>query len=100
MQVNVTAAGGQPPADSVSEAASISADGRYVEFESDASNLVPGGPAKGFYVKDMQTGAVELASRATGPDGAALPPSRSRRDLGRRASRRVHGDRRAACGQR
>ena len=71
VQVNVTAAGGQPLADSVSEAASISADGRYVEFESDASNLVPGGPADGFYVKDMQTGAVELASRATGPDGAA-----------------------------
>ena len=70
-QVNVTAAGGQPLAGSFSDAASISADGRYVEFESDASNLVPGGPADGFYVKDMQTGAVELASRATGPAGAA-----------------------------
>ena len=42
-QVNVTAAGGQPLAGSVSEAASISADGRYVEFESESSNLVPGG---------------------------------------------------------
>ncbi|MGZ4249749.1 MAG: TolB family protein, partial [Solirubrobacteraceae bacterium] len=71
VQVNVTAAGGQPLVESVSEAASISADGRYVEFESDASNLVPGGPADGFYVKDMQTGAVELASRGTGPTGAA-----------------------------
>ena len=58
-------------AGSVSNAASISADGRYVEFESQSSNLVPGGPADGFYVKDMQTGAVELASRGTGPAGAA-----------------------------
>ena len=71
VQVNVTATGGQPLAGSLSDAASVSADGRYVEFESDASNLVPGGPADGFYVKDMQTGAVELASRATGPAGAA-----------------------------
>jgi Tol biopolymer transport system component len=71
-QVNVTTAGGQPLAGSVSAAASISANGRYVEFESESSNLVPGGPADGFYVKDMQTGAVELASRATGPAGAAV----------------------------
>jgi hypothetical protein len=70
-QANVTASGGQPLINSFSGAASISADGRYVEFESESSNLVPGGPADGFYVKDMQTGAVELASRATGPDGAA-----------------------------
>ena len=70
-QVNVTAAGGQPSAGSFSHAASVSADGRYVEFESDAGDLVPGAPADGFYVKDMQTGAVELASRATGADGAA-----------------------------
>ncbi len=70
-QVNLTATGGQPLADSFSEAASISADGRHVEFESDASNFVPGVSGDGFYVKDMQTGAVELASRATGPDGAA-----------------------------
>lgn len=70
-QVNVTAAGGQPLAGSVSEAASVSADGRYVEFDSESSNLVPGGPPEGFYVKDMQTGAVELASRATGSAGAA-----------------------------
>ena len=70
-QVNLTAAGGQPLPGSVSEAASVSADGRYVEFESEASDLVPGGPDTGFYVKDMQTGVVELASRATGPAGAA-----------------------------
>ncbi|HUO75249.1 MAG TPA: hypothetical protein VMU39_31105 [Solirubrobacteraceae bacterium] len=71
-QVNVAAAGGQPVAGSFSADASISADGRYVEFQSDASNLVPGiAPARGVYVKDMQTGAVTLASRATGADGAA-----------------------------
>jgi len=73
VQVNVTAAGGQPAAASISNAASVSADGRYVEFESQFSNLVPGGPPDGFYVKDMQTGAVELASRGTGAAGA--PPA-------------------------
>lgn len=43
---------------------SVSADGRFVAFESDASNLV-GGDTNGFidiFVKDMQTGSVARAS--------------------------------------
>ena len=50
----------------------ISADGRYVAFQSAAQNLGAAGPAgavEGF-VKDLQTGAVELVSRADGFPGA------------------------------
>lgn len=50
----------------------ISADGRYVAFQSAAQNLGAAGPAgavEGF-VKDLQTGAVELVSRADGVTGA------------------------------
>lgn len=46
--------------------ASISADGRFVSFRSDSTNLT-GAPAgvECLYVKDLQTGAIELASRTT-----------------------------------
>jgi Tol biopolymer transport system component len=56
------------------ETPSISADGRYVAFESDATNLgekvppVPPGVYEA-YVKDLHTGAVKLVSRANGVDG-------------------------------
>jgi Tol biopolymer transport system component len=70
VQVNTTADGAQPNLTSTSNAASISADGRFVEFSSNATNLVGGAPAFGIYVKDLQTGAIELASRATGANGA------------------------------
>lgn len=73
-QVNVSAHGGQPSVTSVSNQASISADGRFVEFFSNASNLITGAPSDGYYVKDMTTGAIQLASRATGAAGA---PARS-----------------------
>jgi Tol biopolymer transport system component len=51
---------------------SISADGRYIAFVSRASNLVPEGKSGliEIFVKDMQTGAVTLVSRADGPAGA------------------------------
>jgi Tol biopolymer transport system component len=44
--------------------ASISADGRFVSFRSDSTNLA-GAPAgvECLYVKDLQTGAIELISR-------------------------------------
>lgn len=56
--------------------ASISASGRLVSFRSDSTNLL-GGPAgaEHIYVKDLQTGAVELASRAQGggfPSGSVV----------------------------
>ena len=45
--------------------ASVSGDGRYVAFESNAGNLVPGQPALGhnlIYVKDSQTGNIECVT--------------------------------------
>jgi Tol biopolymer transport system component len=51
---------------------SISADGRYVAFASRAGNLVPGVKTgkREIYVKDVKTGKVTLASRASGAKGA------------------------------
>ena len=50
-----------------SESASISADGRYVAFQSSASNLVPGDTngTSDVLVHDRQTGITELVSLAT-----------------------------------
>ena len=54
-----------------SSAAALSADGRFAAFTSDASGLgLPLGPREGAFVRDRVTGAVTLASRADGPDGA------------------------------
>jgi hypothetical protein len=51
---------------------SISDDGRYVAFESFATNLVPGvsDSSGDIYVRDLRTGDVKLVSRATGATGA------------------------------
>ncbi|MFZ2052169.1 MAG: choice-of-anchor D domain-containing protein [Solirubrobacteraceae bacterium] len=56
---------------SAGEAPSISADGRYVAFISDAQNLGEHGPAgvQEAYVKDLHTGEVKLVSRASGTGG-------------------------------
>ena len=53
------------------ETPSISSDGRYVAFSSDALNLGEHGPAgvEEAYVKDLHTGEVKLVSRASGLDG-------------------------------
>jgi hypothetical protein len=56
---------------------SISADGRYVAFESAATNLVPGDTngVRDIFVKDMETGEVRLASTAaegSQGDGSSL----------------------------
>jgi Tol biopolymer transport system component len=53
----------------------ISADGRYVVFESDASNLVPGDTNNGtdIFLRDMQAGTTELIS--VDSTGAQLPTS-------------------------
>jgi hypothetical protein len=65
------AAGTQGNADSYDPR--ISADGRYVAFESDATNLVPGGTAnRQVFRKDLVTGEVKLASAdAAGTQGNA-----------------------------
>lgn len=50
----------------------ISPNGRYVVFRSGSTNLVAGGgyPGGWIYRRDLQTGATELMSRATGANGA------------------------------
>jgi Tol biopolymer transport system component len=50
----------------------ISADGRTVAFQSNASNLTPegAGAAGNIFVRDLQTNTTTLASRATGATGA------------------------------
>jgi Tol biopolymer transport system component len=61
-RVSVDAFGAESNGDS--RGPCISADGRYVAFESTASNLVPG-DANGVqddFLKDLQTGAVEILS--------------------------------------
>jgi len=47
---------------------SFSADGRYVVFESGAGNLVAGDTngASDIFIKDLQTGAIQLVSTGTG----------------------------------
>jgi Tol biopolymer transport system component len=67
---SITAAGEYANQDT-GESPSISADGRYVAFASDATNLGEHGPAGVYeaYVKDLDTGEVKLVSRVTGADG-------------------------------
>lgn len=46
--------------------ASVSADGRFVAFRSDATNLIAGsGGNEHIYLKDLQTGTIELVSQTT-----------------------------------
>ncbi|MGH2925144.1 MAG: TolB family protein [Solirubrobacterales bacterium] len=61
------------PADSDTYDPTISDDGRYVGFESGASNL-PGSLSPDYfqaYVRDMKTGKTELVSRLSGGDPAS-----------------------------
>jgi hypothetical protein len=53
------------------ETPSISANGRYVAFESDATNLGEQGPPGVYeaFVKDLDTGEIKLVSRANGVSG-------------------------------
>src|SRR6266516_597675 len=61
-RVSVAADGAQGYNNSIGTAA-ISADGRFVAFTSDASNLVPQtAPGRHIYVKDRSTGAIERVS--------------------------------------
>jgi hypothetical protein len=50
----------------------LSADGRFVAFNSGASNLTPDSASSvgSVFVRDLQTSTTTLASRATGPNGA------------------------------
>ena len=63
---------------------SMSANGRYLAFETFASNLVPGAASGGVFVKDLQTGAIVLASSSsTGASGEGTSGSASISDDGR-----------------
>src|SRR5829696_3774945 len=55
-----------------STGASISSDGRFVAFESDATNLVPRDRSGDFdvFVRDLRTAKTVLVSRASGAQGA------------------------------
>src|SRR5262249_41119358 len=63
-RVSVDAAGNQAQGGSGSFSPSISGDGRYVAFVSDAANLVPGDSnnAPDVFVYDRQTGTIERVS--------------------------------------
>src|SRR5438876_1533829 len=62
-RVSVAADGRQGDNNSGIGTAAISADGRFVAFTSDASNLVPQtAPGRHIYVKDRSTGAIERVS--------------------------------------
>jgi Tol biopolymer transport system component len=70
----VSRAGGVegPVADGHSAEPSISADGRYVAFRSNAENLSPEDVAyNDVFVRDLFTATTELASRGAGPASAA-----------------------------
>ena len=75
---------------------SVSADGRYVAFESDNRGLgVPAGVGGAILVRDTLTGAVTVVSRQDGRDGRADPRCRLRpADQRRRAPRGLRGQRR------
>jgi hypothetical protein len=72
-----------PPADEPGpngvERPSLSADGRYLVFESSADNLVagmptaPAPPATHVYRRDLQTGETIVVDRADGPSGEVVP---------------------------
>ena len=69
-QVDVAGDGGQPNGTSdCCSSPAISADGRYVAFWSDASNLVPGDTNGAFdvFVRDLRSGTTRLVS--VGADG-------------------------------
>jgi Tol biopolymer transport system component len=71
VQVNTSAAGVQAEPGATAGRASISADGNYVAFWSTSRTIHPDADGTSqVYVKNMQTGAVELASRAHGSTGA------------------------------
>src|SRR5204863_6333997 len=61
--VNVDSAGTQANNYTLPDTATISADGRFVAFVSDASNLVAGGNAfDNVYVHDLHTGSTTILS--------------------------------------
>lgn len=77
-QVNTTVAHVPAEPGSESGGATVSTDGRYVAFHSNARNLAPGLSRRQdrVYIKDMDTGALELVSRGDGANGAPAEQAR------------------------
>ncbi len=77
-RVSVATDGTQANADS-SQSVSISGDGRYVAFDSNASNLLPGAPDPsgnpGVFVRDRTAGTTTLVSAAIGGGNGDGPSS-------------------------
>jgi Tol biopolymer transport system component len=97
-RVSVSPAGGQ--ANGLSQGAAISAHGRFVVFDSLASNLLPGDApfTPDLFLRDRRTGAIELvnvssAGERGGSSGPALPSANGRVvAFGSLASNLVPGD--------
>ncbi|HVE40045.1 MAG TPA: hypothetical protein VNM14_09175 [Planctomycetota bacterium] len=67
--------GGFNPPDADLDSPTMSSDGRYVAFQTDATNLVPanGSGKTQIYVHDLQAGTSVIASRAKAPAGVNVP---------------------------
>ncbi len=83
VRVSIDAGGGDP--DGSTTGAVVSGDGRYIAFQSDASDLVAGDATGGLnvsdvFVRDMETGTTTRVSIATGggdPDEASFAAAMS-----------------------
>lgn len=66
------------------EYVAMSADGRYIVFDTASPNLIPSGAGMQVFVKDMQTGAVEMASVRS--DGSPSGSGGAQKNAARNAS--------------
>jgi Tol biopolymer transport system component len=72
----VSVSSSETQSDGFSSSPSISADGRYVVFLSEARNLVPGDVGRGdVFVRDLQEGTTEEVTPSGGTDPNDFPPS-------------------------
>ena len=80
------------------QAVAISADGRYVAFTSNATNLVTGGSNNGYnvFLKDVQTGLTTRVSTNANGNGAARTP-RTSRSAATGATSRIPATQAALC---
>src|SRR3954469_11763497 len=84
VQVNTTGSGKPSEAGSAAFAPSISTDGRYVAFMSGSRGLDAAATSANrtqAFVKDLQTGTLQLASRGDGQNGAPIPDNAISRAL-------------------
>lgn len=63
IRVSTSSGGGQANGSSVIE--SVSADGRFLVFQSNANNLIPGISGSQVYIKNLETGELKLGSSSS-----------------------------------